>query len=98
MFAYSVILVAIAATLHNINGKPEAKYSLNDNEQLDNNNFWLGDRMDLMEKQMQKFGDIIQGQGKKMEPEDQWSCKRSPDILAYKSKKNTKSGKYMVKK
>ena len=32
------------------------------------------------------------------EPEDQWSCKRSPDILAKKSTKHTKPGKYMVKK
>ena len=31
-------------------------------------------------------------------PEDQWSCKRSPDILAQKSTKHTKPGKYMVKK
>ena len=28
-------------------------------------------------------------------PEDQWSCKRSPDIFALES---TKPGKYMVKK
>ena len=31
-------------------------------------------------------------------PEDQWSCKRSPDILAYQSKTHTKPGKYMEKK
>ena len=31
-------------------------------------------------------------------PEDQWSCKRSPDILAYYSTKHTKPGKYVVKK
>ena len=33
-----------------------------------------------------------------IKPEDQWSCKRSPDILAYYSTKHTKPGKYMVKK
>ena len=31
-------------------------------------------------------------------PEDQWSCKCSPDILAKESTKHTKPRKYMVKK
>ena len=33
-----------------------------------------------------------------LKQEDQWSCKRSPDILSKKSTKHTKPGKYMVKK
>ena len=61
-----LIAVATAAAFHNTDGKPEAKYSLNENEMVDNNR-WLGERMEIMEIQMKKFGDITEEQGKKIE-------------------------------
>ena len=54
--------VAIAATFH----KTDGKLDLNENDKLDNYQ-WPGERMEIMEKQMKKFGDIIKEQGKKME-------------------------------
>ena len=67
MFAYVILVaVAIAATFHNINGKPEAKYSPRENEMLDNH-LWPKERMEIMEKQMKLFVDIIREQGQNME-------------------------------
>ena len=65
-FAVLAAAVAIAATFHNTDRKLEAKYFLNENEMLDNN-CWPCERMEIIEKQMQKLGVIIQEQGKKTE-------------------------------
>ena len=67
MLPYVVLVAAaIAAAFRDTEGKPKAKYSLNENEMVDNNR-WPEEIMEIIELQMKKFGDIIQEQGKKIE-------------------------------